>query len=98
MSYVLKSCNQGQRVDDGEVQCGGGGWVPNSYAVVVAGSPRMTRSNRAENTRIQGGNTDVATNAPAARGAKPPSSCVSVPAAAPSEESPTEGGVKKTGV
>ena len=66
-----------------------GGSSKGSSAVVVAGSPRITRSSRAKITRIQGGNTDVAANAPAARGAKPTSPPAPAPAAAPSEESPT---------
>ena len=49
----------------------------------------MTRSSRAQITRIQGGNIDVAANAPAATGAKPPSPPAPVPTAAPPEESPT---------
>ena len=54
---------------------------PGSYAAVVAGAPRITRSGRVEVTRIQGGNTDAAANAPAATGANPPSPHVPVPTA-----------------
>ena len=74
-----------------------GGSPKGSYAAVVADSLRMTRSNRAEATRIQGGNTDVAANAPVAKGAKPPSSRVPAPAAAPSEGSLTRKTPGRTG-
>ena len=46
------------------------GFPKGSYAAVVASHPRITRSNRAAITRIKGDNTDVATNAPAARDAE----------------------------
>ena len=56
-----------------------------SYAAVASLS-RTTRSIRAKVIRIQGGNTDVAANAPAARGAKPPSPAARpVPEGAPAE-------------
>ena len=59
--------------------------------------PHITRSSRAEITRIQGDNTDVAANAPATRGAKPPSPPAPAPEAAPSEESPTRKTRARTG-
>jgi len=47
-----------------------GGSSEVSYAAVLASSPRITRSSRAEIIRVQGGNTDVAANTLAARGAR----------------------------
>ena len=70
-----------------------------SYAAVVASPPRITRSSRAAITRIQGGNTDVAANAPAARDAeaKPPSPPAPATGGAPAEVSPTRKTPARTG-
>ena len=86
-------CNDGQLLDDEEAQSGGGGWVPKRLICRCrrVPPPRMTRSSRAEITRIQRGNTDVAANAPATRdaGAKQPSPPAPATGGAPAEVSPT---------
>jgi hypothetical protein len=70
-----------------------------SYAAVAASPPRITRSNRAAITRIQGDNTDVAANTPAARDteAKPPSPPAPATGGAPAEVSPTRKTPARTG-
>ena len=66
-----------------------------SYAAAVASRPRITRTSRAELKRIQGDNTNVAANAPAARDAratnraKPPSPAAPATGGAPAEASLT---------
>ena len=66
-----RRCNHGQLFDDGEAQCGGGGWVPKRLICRCRRvPPRITRSTRGAITRIQRDNTDVAANASAARDAK----------------------------
>jgi hypothetical protein len=70
-----------------------------SYAAVVASPPRVTRSTRAAITRIQGDNTDVAANAPAAMDteAKLPSPPAPATGGAPAEVSPTRKTPPRTG-